>query len=102
MGQAQEIGDRLFSLFQSAAPVGCADAKRDRSPREWERLVGLGLKRLYAEAAVEREKYHLGILGRARVAFHLQNKMMAAGYPPSLVRQVLFSLLVSAFAGRSL
>ena len=101
MGQVQEIADRLFFVFQSVSPCDRPGLRREQSAQDRERLVDAGLKRLYAEAAAEREKHRLGVLGRARVAFHLQQKMIAAGYPPLLVRQVLFAMLASAFTGRS-
>ena len=58
-----------------------------------------GLKKFYEAARVEREQHRLGVIGRARVAFALQQRLLAAGYPPAIVKQVLFAMLISAFVG---
>lgn len=57
------------------------------------------LAEFYKVAQVEREQNRLGIIGRARVAFGLQQRLLAAGYPSPLVKQVLFAMLTSAFIG---
>ena len=97
VGRIQEIGDRLFQIFQDTLGSGNNQPGAKRTAKEWERLADTCLKRLYEAARVEHEKKNLGVLSRARVAFHLQKKMIAAGYPPLVVRQILFAMLLSAF-----
>jgi hypothetical protein len=57
------------------------------------------LNKFYAEARLQRKKMRPGLFRRARVAFYLQQRLLAAGYPPDLVRQVLFAMLLAAFVG---
>lgn len=96
MGAIQEAGEHLFAQFQKVLPAPDAKAgKRAAKPKAIEQ----GLAGFYAEARAERLRRGLGVVGRARVLLHLQQRLAGAGYPPALIRQVLFSLLMSAFVG---
>lgn len=97
MGKIQEIGDRLFEKFHEEIFSGRHKSRKKISPQETREIADAGLRRLYEAALAEREKHGLGMIARARVAFYLQKRLLAAGYPPPLVRQLLFSLLVAAF-----
>lgn len=96
MSAVQDAGDHLFAVFQGALPISQGKAKTHQSTASG---ADRALARFYAEARAERDRRRFGIVGRARVAFYLQQRLLAAGYPPALVRQVLFSMLVSAFVG---
>lgn len=100
MSKIDDISDQLFHQFQSTVSVHGERPGSKKVKGEKERQVEVGLQQLYAAAAIARQERRLGVIGRARVAFSLQDKMVRAGYPPALVRQVLFALLASAFVGR--
>lgn len=100
-GRIQGICERLSDAFCSAVPLhpGRVSGRKRPSEAEIALATELGLKKFYEAARAEREQHRLGIIGRARVAFALQQRLLAAGYPPVLVKQVLFAMLVSAFVG---
>lgn len=101
-GRIDEICDRLIEIFVREVPLqpAIAKGKKRLSENEIAAVVDSGLKRFYGAARAEREKHRLGVIARARVAFGLQQRLLAAGYPPALVKQVLFAMLVSAFVGK--
>ena len=101
-GQIGEVCDRLFEGFVREVPLQqpTIKGKKRLSEKEIAAAVDSGLKRFYGAARAEREKHRLGVIARARVAFGLQQRLLAAGYPPALVKQVLFAMLVSAFVGK--
>ena len=101
-GQIGEDCDRLFEGFVREVPLQqpTIKGKKRLSENEIAAAVDSGLKRFYGAARAEREKHRLGVIARARVAFGLQQRLLAAGYPPALVKQVLFAMLVSAFVGK--
>ena len=80
-----EAAIRSFTKFAVAEEQRRAEEANDRE---------------IARMEAEREKHRLGVIARARVAFGLQQRLLAAGYPPALVKQVLFAMLVSAFVGK--
>ena len=98
MSVVQEAGDRLYLSFQTVLPlvVGVQKAKKKVPVK----TVEAGLAEFYALARTQRAQNRLGIITRARVVFYLQQRLLDAGYAPELVRQVLLSLLMSAFTGR--
>lgn len=59
----------------------------------------LALQKFYETAKKERLRHRLGVIARARVAFGIQQRLLQAGYPSPLVKQVLFAMLTSAFIG---
>ena len=100
-GRITDICDRLLDAFTKAVPRHPAGGKGRKRPSEKEIALATesGLKKFYEAARVEREQHRLGVIGRARVAFALQQRLLAAGYPPAIVKQVLFAMLISAFVG---
>jgi hypothetical protein len=99
LGKIQTICESLFEEFQRLIPLLRSGNGRRPSEKEIQAASAAGLSRFYAAAKAERQKYRLGIVGRARVAFGLQQRLLDAGYPPHLVKQVLFAMLSSAFVG---
>lgn len=100
-GTIQDISEKLCEEFQRAVPLHPAKAKRGKKPSESEvRLSSeAALKKFYEVANIERQRHRLGIIGRARVAFALQQRLLQAGYPAPLVKQVLFAMLTAVFVG---
>ena len=98
----QSIGAELCEEFRRLMlpPEGVrGKSRRKPSEREIEAASAAALKKFYAAADAARRSHRLGMIGRARVAFDLQQRLLAAGYPAPLVKQVLFALLSSAFVG---
>lgn len=102
-GTVPEISERLFAEFQRAVPLRPEQSRKGRklSEREIAANSEAALKNFFEVARAERARHRLGIIGRARVAFALQQKLLAAGYAPDLVKQVLFSMLAAVFVGGS-
>ena len=98
----QEVCDGLTDVFIREVPLQRANTKGKKRLSEKEIAIAVesGLKQFYAAARAEREKYRLGVIARARVAFGLQQRLLDSGYPSALVKQVLFAMLVSAFVGK--
>lgn len=71
--------------------------KKNKAPTKAEWAVAL--EKFNAQAREVRGKYHLGLLGRAVVAYRLQPRLLAVGYGPDVVRQILFSMVLHAFVG---
>lgn len=98
----EQVAERLTSAFRTAVPLPEEMIKGKKKPSQAEirQKVESGLAHFYEAARAERNRLRLGLISRARVAFHLQKGLLAAGYAPSLVKQVLFAMLVAAFVGR--
>lgn len=98
----QDISDRLAETFCRSVPLhaGAAKGRRRPSAKEIETTSAEAVRRFLATAREERIQHRLGLISRARVAFGVQQRLLAAGYPAPLVKQVLFAMLVSAFTGR--
>lgn len=58
-----------------------------------------GLETFNTQARAVRTQFRLGLIGRAVVAYRLQPRLLAAGYAPEIVRQILFSMVLHAFVG---
>ncbi len=100
MGIVEEAGERLFEEFGRVFPLQGKSSKGGHGGKQANAdVVAAGLAKFFSAANVERAKYRLGLVKRARVALYLQQRLLAAGYAPPLVRQVLFSMLVAAFVG---
>lgn len=95
-----ECGERLFVAFRQALPLVPQRRADNGGKDEVRQHVDSGLSRFYDAAREERQRMRLGIVARARVAFDLQRRLLGAGYPATLVKQVVFALLVAAFSGR--
>lgn len=97
----QEISEKLCEEFQRAVPLNPSNVKRGKklSETEIKSASEAALQRFYNAARDERQRNRLGIIGRARVAFALQQRLLQAGYPAPLVKQVLFAMLTSVFVG---
>lgn len=102
-GIVQEISKELFAEFQQAVPLHSEKNRKGRKLTEKEIAANseAALKRFFETARAARARHRLGIIGRARVAFSLQQHLLAAGYAPALVKQVLFSMLAAVFVGDS-
>lgn len=100
-GPVQEISQKLCEEFQRAVPLRPEKVKRGKKLTESEIRASseAALQRFYEAARQERQRHALGIIGRARVAFALQQRLLQAGYPAPLVKQVLFAMLTSVFVG---
>lgn len=105
MGKTQtrisDISERLCEEFKRVLPLQPPEAKYKKSPssRDIKSASEAALQKFYETARGERLRNQLGVIGRARVAFGLQQRLLTAGYPSDLVKQVLFALLLSAFIG---
>lgn len=97
-----EIGNKLHEEFKKTVAVQPSMSKRGKKLSESEiKLTSeVALNKFYETAYQERLRYNLGIIGRARVAFDLQQRLLKDGYPAPLVKQVLFALLASVFVGQ--
>lgn len=100
-GQIPHSCDRLSEAFQRLVPLHPAPPKGRKRPSEKELKATSerALQQFLAAAREERLLQGLGIIGRARVAFGLQQRLIKLDYPPALVKQVLFAMLSSAFVG---
>ena len=100
-GQIPDSCDRLSEAFQRLVPLHPAPLKGRKRPTEQELKATSerALQQFFAAAREERLQQGIGVIGRARVAFGLQQRLIKFGYPPALVKQVLFSMLTSAFVG---
>lgn len=97
MSAVTEVGDQLFAFFKTVIPV--PDKQTKKKAASSLKSLEKNLESFYAEARRQRDQHRLGLIGRARVAFYLQQHLLAAGYPLALVRQVLFAMLLTAFVG---
>ena len=100
-GRVPDISDRLSQAFQGLVPLHPELIKGRKRPTENEvkATSEAALQRFFDVAHEERLNHELGLIGRARVAFGLQQRLVKAGYPPPLVKQVLFAMLTAAFVG---
>jgi len=93
LGKIAEAAAALEQAFQRQAPLD-----KKKRPREADWVAAL--ERFHRDALRIREQYRLGLLARAGVAYRLQQRLIAAGYPVEAVRQVVFSLVLKAFIGK--
>lgn len=92
-----QAADHLAQVFGQVVPLASSSGRKTGKDRQ---ALANKLERFYAEAREQRRELRLGIIGRARLAFALQQRLLAAKYPADLVKQVLFALLAAAFVGR--
>lgn len=100
-GQIPDICNRLGEVFQQSVPLypGSFNGRKRPSEKEIRVTSERALQQFFEAAREERLQHGLGVIGRARVAFGLQQRLIKAGYPLPLVKQVLFAMLSSAFVG---
>lgn len=100
-GRIDKICDKLSEEFQRVVPIQPDRVKwgKQFSENEIKSTSEAGLKKFYEAAYQERQRHGLGVIGRARVAFGLQQRLLRAGYPAPLVKQVLFAMLATVFVG---
>jgi hypothetical protein len=94
VGKADQVAGELAEAFFRAAPTG---RKKWTSEAEWAN----SLRRFFADAEEIRLRYRLGIIGRARAAHRLQQRLIGAGLPAEVVRKVVFALIMNSFASRA-
>lgn len=101
LGTVQAISERLCTEFQKLVSPHPDRPKNNKrlSDNEIKSASEAALNKFYEAAYQERHNHRLSIIGRARVAFTLQQRLLEAGYPSPLVKQVLFSMLLSVFIG---
>ena len=101
-GQVQDISKRLSERFQQLLPLNPGKHQGRKRPSESEIAANsaAALQRFYEAAHDERIRHGLGIIARARVAIGLQHRLIQAGYPPPLVKQMLFAMLTAAFISK--
>lgn len=97
----QQISEKLCVEFQRVLSPAPDQIKKQKklSESEIKSASEEKLKKFYDLARSEIQKHRLGVIGRARIAFSLQQRLLQAGYAPSLVKQVLFAMLISVFVG---
>lgn len=83
----------LEAAFMAVIPK----PKRNKAPSkaDW----ALALEKFNSQAREVRGEYRLGVVGRAVVAYRLQPRLLANGYPSDVVRQILFAMVLNAFVG---
>ena len=96
-----DISEKLCSEFQIAVPLHQNKLERGKklSNRDVKANSEAALIQFYKTANQERLRHRLGVVGRARVALGLQQRLLKAGYDASLVKEVLWAMLISAFVG---
>ena len=70
-----------------------------RNKRMSEEAWQKSLKQFHGEAREIRRRFSLGFFSRAKAAYLLQQRLMAAGIQTDAVRKVVFSLVLSSFSG---
>jgi hypothetical protein len=100
-GLVEDISTKLCNEFQLAVPLNPDRLKRGKklSDQDVQANSEAALEKFYRAADEERLRHRLGVIGRARVAFGLQQRLLKAGYAAPLVKQVLLAMLVSVFVG---
>ncbi len=93
MGKAAEAAVALEEAFLRSAP---ANKKKRLSEADWAH----SLKKFYDEAGQIRRRFSLGFVARARAAYLLQQRLIAAGFQADTVRKVVFSLVLNSFSGK--
>ncbi|HJV85650.1 MAG TPA: hypothetical protein VJ698_09240 [Noviherbaspirillum sp.] len=92
MSKAADAAVALEQAFMRAAPPS---KNKRMSEDAWLKA----LNQFHAEAREIRRRHSLGFLARAKAAYLLQQKLIAAGIHADIVRKVVFSLILSAFSG---
>ena len=93
MGKVNDAAIALEEAFFLSVPAG----KKRLNEEGWV----AALEKFHAHAKEIRARFGLGVFGRARAAYVLQQRLMAAGFPVDVVRKVLFTLLLNSFSGQA-
>lgn len=93
LSRATEAAEALEQAFLRAAPPS---KNKRMSEDAWVKA----LTQFHAEAKQIRQRFSLGFFGRAKAAYFLQQRLIAAGIQADTVRKVVFSLILNAFIGR--
>lgn len=91
MSKVADAAGALEEAFFRSVPAG----KKKLSANDWVAALG----RFQQRAKEIRERHRLGVIGRARVAYRLQQRLIAAGFPADVVRKVVFALVLNSFSG---
>jgi len=91
VGKAADAANALTEAFFRSVP---ANQKKRMSEAEW----AAALQRFHRDAFAIRKKYSLGLMGRAMSTYHFQKHLLQVGFDADLVRKVVFSLVLNAFA----
>lgn len=78
------------SIFEKKPPKRSASAKAAEE----------ALERFLVRVSEVTRDERLGLFGRALLTYRLQRLLIAKGYPPALVRRVLFAMLAHSFTGK--
>ncbi len=92
MSKASRAADELLAAFHRSIPP----KKQRMSEQDWAKALG----RFHDEARAIRQRLSLGVIGRARSAFLLQQTLLDQGFPADVVRKLVFALVLNAFTGR--
>ena len=95
MSRVDQMVELLFIKFQQAFPHAQMKASRS-GPKLSKKNIEQRLKRFYAEARDERKKRRLWMISWARVVFKLQQRLLLAGYPPSMVSKLLLAMIFAS------
>ena len=93
MGKTAQVAAELEEAFFRSVPLS---KKKRVSEDDWAR----SLAKFHGDAKNIRSRHALGVIGRARAAFLLQRRLIAAGFPADVVRKVVFSLVLNSFTGK--
>jgi hypothetical protein len=92
------VATRLAEKFKELIPLVFEQPKGGKGAVEkFAKAKASRLGEFYEAAALERKRAKLGLIGRARVAFGVQQRLLDSHYPPTLVKQVLLAMLTSSF-----
>lgn len=91
----QDLAGSLFQQVQKSIPLTADKVASRRAPD-----VDRALERLHGEVRKLRETHHLGIITSARMLLELQRRLLAAGYPPELVRKLIYTMILQLFSGK--
>jgi hypothetical protein len=102
LDSVRAVSEQLAETFKRLIPLQPMRPTRSRklSANQLSINSAKALASFYESARIERDRLGLGVIGRARVAFGVQQRLLVAGYPSQLVKQVLFAMLASAFVGK--
>jgi hypothetical protein len=100
LNEVVKVSDLLAEKFIRLLPLKPpAHSGKSKPVGDLEKSTQKTLEEFYEFARLERQRHGFGVINRARVAYGVQKKLLEAGYPSPLVKQVLFAMLISAFSG---